>query len=267
MGIYSYCRKNEDGSGRRNDKELGYDYEVDWMQMVELQMDGHTSFKFRCKNSLYGGYLSVRKKQELKPLMMLGQDECIFNQFVFTKWVWILLDGSKQLTLKEEGQGTMLSFFCYRYLLYSFVVTDHILNKVNKSCENSNYSDEAAAIMIYHNSKKPKLTLSPFLYKVDYGNNHNGYWPYDYMIIQLKDCIDILKYTHPDFDCLFLLDHSNEHDYMQPNCIWHARKQPIMRSSKLASNLFDPFHTLGHYLQPKSIQSMWYWEGDSVPCY
>jgi hypothetical protein len=32
------------------------------------------------------------------------------------------------------------------------------------------------------------------------------------MILQLKDCIDVLKVLYPQFDFLFLLDHSHGHD-------------------------------------------------------
>ena len=33
-----------------------------------------------------GGNLSVRQNKDKNPLMMIGQDECTFHQFVFSKW-------------------------------------------------------------------------------------------------------------------------------------------------------------------------------------
>jgi hypothetical protein len=37
------------------------------------------------------------------------------------------------------------------------------------------------------------------------------------MILQLEDCLDVLKTLHPQYDFLFLFDHSCGHDKQQPN--------------------------------------------------
>ena len=94
------------------------------------------------------------------------------------------------------------------------------------------------------------------------------------MVLQLEDCVDILKVTHPDFDVLFLFDHSNGHDKLQPNGlslskinIGHGGKQPSMRSSLLSNEHFGPFHNTSYNLQPGMFQSMQYQEGDIGPCY
>ena len=94
------------------------------------------------------------------------------------------------------------------------------------------------------------------------------------MVDQIEDCVDVLKHTHPQFDVMFLLDHSNGHDRLQPDGlslskinIRHAGKQPKMRPSKLTSQEFGPFHTPNSKLQPGHIQSMVFTKFDQGPCY
>ena len=91
---------------------------------------------------------------------------------------------------------------------------------------------------------KKKLTCSPFVRELEYGQNGDGYWTYESMVVQLEDCIDVLKMVHPEFDYVFLVDHSNGHDRLQPNSltrnklnIGHAGKQPIMHDSVIPKTL------------------------------
>ena len=37
------------------------------------------------------------------------------------------------------------------------------------------------------------------------------------MVIQLEDCIDVLKVQFPDFDVVVLVDHSNGRNRLQPD--------------------------------------------------
>ena len=94
------------------------------------------------------------------------------------------------------------------------------------------------------------------------------------MCLQIEDCINVLKVTYPHFDIIFLLDHSNGHDRLQPNGlslskinIKHAGCQPRMRDTTLHPNLFGPFHSVSSTLQPGSIQCMQYTHVDHGPCY
>lgn len=84
-------------------------------------IDRYFSYEFRCHRWIvisesYGGHLSVRMPPNTKPLMILGQDECIFKQYLFTKGVWVMPDGTRQLIPKEEGHGIMISSLCSREL-------------------------------------------------------------------------------------------------------------------------------------------------------
>jgi len=55
------------------------------------------------------------------------------------------------------------------------------------------------------------------VFEFDYGASNKGYWNYDRMVLQLKDCVDVLKCLYPQYDFLFLFDHSCGHDKHQPN--------------------------------------------------
>ncbi len=46
----------------------------------------------------------------------------------------------------------------------------------------------------------------------EYGADSDGYWNYSHMVLQLEDCADVLKHLYPQYDCLFLFDHSSGHD-------------------------------------------------------
>ena len=243
--------------------------------MVEYHVDDHVLFEKKCSSLKYGGLLSVRKPPNKKPIMILGQDECIFKQYIFTSKFWVLPDGTKQLIPKDEGQGIMLSSFTCRELGYGYTPSSTVMDAVNQRRNNKKYSDESSAVIKNGNSKKPKLTTSPFVRKMEYGNTHEGYWTYECMILQLEDVIDILKFEFPDFDFVFLFDHSNGHDRLRPNGlninkigIKFGGKQPVMRDSLLNERkYFGPYHTSAYPLQPGMCQSMQFQPNDSGPCY
>ena len=243
--------------------ELGYEYEKDGINMVEYHVDDHVSFQETCSSLPYGGNLSIRKDPNLKPLMINGQDEVIFRQNTFTGSSWTLPDGTKQLLPKDDGQGLMLSSFCSRELGYGYSVPPDILKIVNEKRKSEKYDDENAAIIKNGSANKPPLTISPFARELEYGNNHEGYWMYENMILQLEDCVDVLKVTHPEFEFLFLFDHSNGHDRLQPNglnrnkiSVRFGGKQSVMRETLLTHDLFGPFHTKNMKHQPGTTQSM-----------
>ena len=207
--------------------------------------------------------------------MIIGQDECIFKQYTFTKKFWTLHDGTKQLIPKDDGQGLMLSLFCCRELGYGYQIPEETLLLVNESREGKAYSDEEAAINVNSTKMKPPLTSTPFVRELEYGKNRDGYWNYDRMLLQFEDIIDVLKVIYPDFNFIFLFDHSNGHNRMQPNSlnvnkisIRYGGKQPHMRDAVIDDpSLLGPFHTSDYALQLGSTQKMQYTTEDEGPCY
>ena len=204
--------------GKLTSELNGYEYEKYGIKFVEYHVDDHCTLQDNCKNMPFGGYLSVRKPRTKKKTMIIGQDECIFKQFLFAKSFWSLPDGTKQIIPKDDGHGVMLLSFCCWELGLGFDIPPDVLDIVNKKREGSIYSDEVAATTLQLKAEKPPLTTTPFTRQFKYGNNHEGYWSYHHMVLQLEDCVDVLKVLHPDFDFIFLFDHSNGHDHcMQPN--------------------------------------------------
>ena len=57
------------------------------LTLVEYHVDDHPLFMDICADLPYGGNLSVRFPKGQKPLLIFGQDECIFKQYSFTKKV------------------------------------------------------------------------------------------------------------------------------------------------------------------------------------
>jgi hypothetical protein len=120
------------------------------------------------------------------------------------------------------------------------------------------YKDETAAMLKNGSSIKCRLTSTPFNRVLEYGANSKGYWMYDVMVLQLEDCMDVLQILFPQFDFIFLFDHSNGHDWMQPDGL-NMRKvnklfggqQPKMHPSKLVDKgCFGHHHTKTYNLQP-----------------
>ena len=95
------------------------------------------------------------------------------------------------------------------------------------------------------------------------------------MSMQLEDCIDVLQINFPEYDFLFLFNHSNGHDRLQPDrlnidkiSVRYGGKQPLMRRSQLTSpELFGSFHDHTYPLQLGDYQSMQFSGCDLSPCY
>ena len=57
----------------------------------------------------FGGNLSIRKPPDIKPLMIFGQDECVYNQFLLGNQQWVAPGGQRALLPKTEGLSLMIS--------------------------------------------------------------------------------------------------------------------------------------------------------------
>jgi hypothetical protein len=114
---------------------------------------------------------------------------------------------------KDEGLGIMISAFVSREFGFGYYILPDNLQKVNAAREGKYYSDVKAAKKIKGDtSLEATLTRSPFVFEFEYGANNQGYWDYDHIIIQLADCIDVVKTLHTEFDYLFLFDHRCGHN-------------------------------------------------------
>ena len=126
------------------------------------------------------------------------------------------------------------------------------MEQINKSRQGKTYSDKEASCTIYNcTALKQPLTNSPFVQVFQFGVKGEGYWGYNHMVCQLEDCIDCLKVIEPNYDYLFLVDHSSGHERKRQGGLdaKSMRKgyrgiQLFMRSSHIqqADGLLGPFH-------------------------
>ena len=124
------------------DKDSGYHYKYDGVDMVEYHMDIHIQFQENCNHLLYGENLLECKPPNAK--LVNNQDKVLFKQLQFGGSSWSLLDGSKKLYPKDEGQGLMLSAFCSHELRFDFQLLPEPMNKINEKRKGQKYSNETA---------------------------------------------------------------------------------------------------------------------------
>ncbi len=219
------------------------------------------------------------------PLLMFGQDEAIFKQYLTNMFHLVKRDGQRAMPPKDDGLGLMASSFKSREFGFGFRhMTDADLEKVNKFRRDHRpkYQDENAATHVNGNPCKPDLTVSPFHRLFDYGTQAEGYWSYNRMVLQLEDIIDCLDALHsvpysdltgehqhwPDmplttpesfkrqYEYLFQFDHSNGHDKKQPNGlnIKDMRMYPSPNARKTRSAEITE-HLLGPFDHPKKLKA------------
>jgi hypothetical protein len=142
----------------------------------------------------------------------MGQDECIVKQYSFTRKEWIGSEGEQAITPKEDGLGVVISAMQSREFGYGMLLTPDQLRCVNAARLGQKYKDEQAAMKKRGTVEKQPLTMSPFVLEFEYGTSDEGYWTYGSMILQLEDCADVVATLYPQYQFLFLFDHSCGHD-------------------------------------------------------
>lgn len=71
--------------------------------------------------------------------------------------------------------------------------------------------DIQAATEILKTHQKPLLTESPFVKYLYIGANNEGFWNSFHMSLQFEDVVDCLLVLYPEFEFIFLFDHSQRH--------------------------------------------------------
>jgi hypothetical protein len=86
-----------------NDKLMvtGHKYNdlVNDTECIEFCVDDHDCMQ-EFANEMYGAYdgnLSVRRPVDSKPLLIIGQEESIFNQFSFGSKQWVAPSGQRSI--------------------------------------------------------------------------------------------------------------------------------------------------------------------------
>jgi hypothetical protein len=218
---------------------------------------------------------SIRVSLKTRPLMIVGQDESVFAQYLLGSKTWVGPKGQRPLLPKSEGDGYMLSAFVSREFGFGRELSKAELDKVNgeRRGANKTYIDKQAAIEILKSAQKPLLIESPFVKYLYIGANNEGYWNSFHMSLQFEDVVDCLQVLYPDFDFVFLFDHSQGHGRKRDGALsaihmsrTYGGAQPIMRDSIIAKT--EGF--LGPHL-PKlkcgDTQSMVFKPEDTGPWY
>ena len=133
----------------------GYTNE-DGALMREYYIDTHPILSKYVKNKKMCGDLSVRKSETDRPLIIVGQDECVVKQYSFSSKSWTGKDGEKKLLPKSDGYSMMLSTFCVRCFGLGLNVSDQELEEINerRSSETlSCYISQDAAMEIWKYKK------------------------------------------------------------------------------------------------------------------
>ena len=85
------------------------------------------------------------------------------------------------------------------------------MDEIKECHRGQNYVDLDAAIAIHGQVGKKDLKELPFVLSFELGANNDGYWTYNHMSIQVKDCVDCIKVLYPRFDVVLLFDHLQGH--------------------------------------------------------
>jgi hypothetical protein len=163
-----------------------------------------------------------RKDKSRKILICLGQDECIFKQYLLHRKAWQSKSGHFCIRPKDDGSGVMVSAFQSREFGFGFPDFEKVKDEVNCYRKGKTYIDKDAAMVVYHTDMKRSLNSDPFIQLFEYGNaeGREGYWSYDHMILQLEDVLDVLYVAFGDkYDFVPLFDHSCGHDRMRPDAL------------------------------------------------
>jgi len=110
----------------------------------------------------------------------------------------------------------MVSAFQSREFGFGFKLTSEDLKCINdyRSSHRPHYTETESAMKILGSTKKKDLSESPFViyFEYGYGQGKEGYWTYDHMSLQFEDCVDCIQALFPQFDSVWLFDHSCGHD-------------------------------------------------------
>ena len=215
-----------------------YEFHVDCAQK---QLADYVSDELRAR----GGNLSVRKPPDDKPLIILGQDEAVYKQFVLGRRQWVLPGGRRAILPKTEGDGIMVSAYTSRDFGFGCqeLLSQRVLDEVNATRHGKEYTGWAASVArsLYGSSQKKNLTMTdnPFVHMIEIGSGNDGYWSHDHMCVQLEDVTDVTRHLFPDDEIAVTVDHSSNHDKLLENGLnvtkmisgWGG-SQPKMRDSE-----------------------------------
>ncbi|KAI2502373.1 hypothetical protein MHU86_12105 [Fragilaria crotonensis] len=153
---------------------------------------------------------SIRVSSKTRPMMIVGQDESVFAQYLLGAKTWVGPKGQRPLLPKSEGDGYMLSAFVSREFGFGRLLTEDELARINleRRTNGATYTDTHAEMEVLGSINKLPFTESPFVKYLFIGANNEGYWNSFFMSLQLEDVVDCLQVLYPEYELVFLFDHS-----------------------------------------------------------
>ena len=139
----------------------------------------------------------------------------------------------------------MLSAFVSREFGFGRLLTNDELAKINseRRASTAMYTDTHAAMEILGTIKKPVLTESPFVKYLFIGINNEGYWNSYHLSLQFEDVVDCLHVLYPEFNFVFMFDHSQGHARQRKHALnaqqmskSYGGAQPRMRDTVIMAN-------------------------------
>ena len=129
----------------------------------------------------------------------------------------------------------------------------------------SKYFDiDTSTTILGHTHKQPIIMERiTFCQDFEYGTSAKLYWIYDWMVLQLDDCIEILMSLHPSIYFIFLFDHPRGHDRESEdrlnitniNSGYEGSQREI--HSKISSSILVTLACIGKFLR-KVMISIWH---------
>jgi len=117
------------------------------------------------ENKTFVGNLSVRRPVGAHPKMLIGQDECIIKENIFSLKQWNGSEGQNNMRPKDDGHTWMLSAFvsCAWSFNVEALLTKEKLSKINMRQQQQHYIAIKSAIKTKGTSLKQNIVdCSPF---------------------------------------------------------------------------------------------------------
>ena len=216
-----YCKrwvqvsKSEVETTKDLDIEIGHHYFdiINNKEMIEFHIDYWERNKAPPSPTPVTPSTSIRVSSQATPLIIVGQDESVFAQYLLGSKTWTGPAGQRPLLPKSEGDGYMLSAFVSREFGFGRVLTEAELVKINTERRGigRTYIDTQATLEILGTTNKQAFTESPLVRYLYIGANNEGYWNSFHMSLQFEDVVDCLQVLYPDYKFVFLFNHSQGH--------------------------------------------------------
>ena len=148
------------------------------------------------------------------------------------------------------------------------------INCERKRGINKTYTDTQAAMEVLKTTEKPELKELPFIKYLFIGANNEGFWNSYHMSLQFEDVVNRLMVLYPEYEFVFLFDHSQGHARKQHGALNaqqmsrnYGGTQPIMRDTTIMNTIGYLGTHLPCMLDVGQVQSLVYKAEDIGPWY